>query len=152
MTLSPREWKIGPHTLRFEPPDLLRIDFRGTLTLEQAPHMVEIYRELGTALPLYALGDMRDADPLTPEVRHYLSEHIRHDWFLATIYFGARLVHKALIKGAVLAAQLTESANKEAVERAVERAMDTIYFTPTQEEAEQLLTQLRALRHNGKVA
>jgi hypothetical protein len=152
MTLSPREWKIGPHTLRFEPPDLLRIDFRGTLTLEQAARTVEVYRELGTSVSLYALGDMRDADPLTPEVRHYLSEHIRHDWFLASIYFGARLVHKALIKGAVLAAQLTESADKEAMERAMERAMGNIYFTPTQEEAEQLLTQLRARQHNGEVA
>src|SRR5690242_13935451 len=106
MTPGPREWRIGPHTFRFEPPDLLRIDFHGVLTLEDAPRTIEIYRELGTAVRLYVLGSMSEAEPLEPEVRHYISEHIRTEWFEATIYFGARLVHKALIKGAVIAAQL----------------------------------------------
>lgn len=146
MTPGHREWRISTHTLRFEPPDLLRIDFRGVLTLEDAPRMVEIYRELGTAVRLYVLGSMSEAEPLEPEVRHYLSEHMRSEWFQATIYFGARLVHKALIKGVVIAAHLDESTVKEA-----EVSLATIHFAATQEEAEQRLLQLRA-RSSDRVA
>ncbi|MFY0582097.1 hypothetical protein ACN28S_54460 [Cystobacter fuscus] len=146
MTPGPREWRIGPHTFRFEPPDLLRIDFHGVLTLEDAPRTIEIYRELGTAVRLYVLGSMSEAEPLEPEVRHYISEHIRTEWFEATIYFGARLVHKALIKGAVIAAQLDGSTEKE-----TEQSLAAIHFVATREEAEQLLLQLRA-RASDRVA
>ncbi|ATB44122.1 hypothetical protein CYFUS_009603 [Cystobacter fuscus] len=139
MTPGPREWRIATHTLRFEPPDLLRIDFHGVLTLEDAPRMVDIYRELGTQVRLYVLGSMSEAEPLEPEVRLYLSENMRSEWFHATVYFGARLVHKALIKGVVIAAHLDGSTEKEA-----EQSLATIHFTATQEEAEQLLLQLRA--------
>ncbi|OJH41223.1 hypothetical protein [Cystobacter ferrugineus] len=147
MTPGHREWRIGTHTLRFEPPDLLRIDFRGVLTLEDAPHMVEVYRELGTSVRLYALGSMSEAEPLEPEVRHYLSEHMRPEWFHATVYFGARLVHKALIKGVVLAAHLDDVMEKAATER----SLQTIHFVSTREEAEQLILQLRA-QQSGLVA
>jgi hypothetical protein len=147
MTPGHREWRIGTHTLRFEPPDLLRIDFHGALTLEDAPRVVEIYRELGASVRLYVLGSMSEAEPLEPEVRHYLSEHMRPEWFRATVYFGARLVHKALIKGVVLAAHLGESMEKAATER----SLATIHYASTQEEAEQLLLQLRA-RESGLVA
>ncbi|WNG21450.1 hypothetical protein [Cystobacter fuscus] len=108
--------------------------------------MIEIYRELGTAVPLYVLGSMSEAEPLEPEVRHYLSEHMRSEWFQATVYFGARLVHKALIKGVVIAAHLDES-NKTLADA----SLATIHFAATQEEAEQLLLQLRA-RANNRVA
>ena len=144
MTPGHREWRIGPHTLRFEPPDLLRIDFRGVLTLEDAPRMIAIYRELGTAVRLYVLGSMSEAEPLEPEVRHYISENMRSEWFNATVYFGARLVHKALIKGVVIAAHLTDSAAKAQMEE----SLAAIHFAATQEEAEQLVLQLRARRND----
>ncbi len=138
MTPSHREWRIGAHMFRFEPPDLLRIEFKGNLSLEEATRVVELYRELGASRPLYMMGCMKDAELLEPEVRQYISENVRSEWFQATVYYEARLIHKALIKGVVLAAQLIERASKSAV--------DAIQFTSTREQAEALIARLRARR------
>lgn len=134
-----REWKIGPHTVIFEPPELLRLIYQGNLTLEQARALVEIYRELVRTRPVDILGDMSAADPLAPEVQRYLGETLRTEWFRISVYFGARLVHKALIKGVAIATHLATSASPP-----TEVLMSGIHYAGTREEAERLLHELRA--------
>ena len=134
-----REWKIGPHTIVFEPPRLLRLFYRGGLTLEQASALMGIYQELTRTHPVDLLGDMSAADPLSPEVQRYFGENTRPGLFRLSVYFGARLVHKAQIKGLALSNQMTERRLPP-----TEELMASIHYVATREEAEQLLGELRA--------
>ncbi|ATB27610.1 hypothetical protein [Melittangium boletus] len=139
MTPNSREWTIGLHVLRFEPPDLLWAKFQGELSLREATRLVSLYREVGTSRPFYLLAEVKDADLLEPEVGRFISENPVASCFLDTIYIGARLAHKALAKGLVLAAQLTEHVVDEG-------GLETLHFVATKEEALVLLAQLRARR------
>lgn len=134
-----REWKIGPHTVICEPPQLLRLLYQGNLTLEQAARLVELYRELTRTHPVDILGDMSAAAPLSPEVQHFFGETLRPEWFRISVYYGARLVHKALIKGIVLATHLSDSELPPTKE-----LMTGIHYAATREDAERLLSELRA--------
>ncbi len=136
MTSSRREWEIERNTLRFEPPDLLWIEFRGVTTLEGARRIVDLYRELGESRPFFMVADMKEAEPLDPETGRYISEHVQSKWVQGIVYIRARLVHKALARGIVLAAQLNQ--------RADESALTKIHFVSTKEQADDLLAQLRA--------
>jgi len=138
MTPNPREWMIGPHAFHFEPPDRLWVKFRGGLCLQDAARMVALYQELGSSRPFYLVAEMKDADLLEPEVGRFVSEQAVASCLLDTIYIGARLAHKALAKGIVLAAQLTE--------HVAEGGLETLHFVATKEEALELLVQLRARR------
>ena len=40
MSSPHREWRIGTHLFRFEAPDLLRIEYHGALSLEEAMRVV----------------------------------------------------------------------------------------------------------------
>ncbi|MET0402472.1 MAG: hypothetical protein ABW123_08715 [Cystobacter sp.] len=141
---SPQKWMIGPHAFHFEPPDVLHITYQGALDPEQAVRMVALKRELAAACPLYTVVDMRNAHPLEPEVQRYLSENALGEWFLATIYFGSRLVHRAMIKGIVLASHATHAQSLAHEQELLRRGLNTIHFTSTREEAEQLIQTLRA--------
>jgi hypothetical protein len=80
-----REWTIGASVLRFEPPDLVLADFRGTLTVEDIARMMEIYRELNRSGPFFMVADLRAVDTLSEEVRRYFSENGE----LSKIHFAA---------------------------------------------------------------
>ncbi|WP_257452087.1 hypothetical protein [Archangium lipolyticum] len=136
MTPSHREWTIDSNTLHFEPPDVLWVEFRGVLTLQGATRIVDIYRELGESRPFFMMADMTEAEPLDPETGRYISEHVRSQWLQGIVYIGARLVHKALARGIVLAAHLTELTD--------ESALAKIHFVSTKDQAQELLFQLRA--------
>ncbi|QRN95827.1 hypothetical protein JRI60_43420 [Archangium violaceum] len=136
MTPIHREWTIGNNALRFEPPDLLWAEFRGALSLEGATRLVALYRELGESRPFFMVAEMQAAEPLDPETGRYISEHVRTEWIQGIVYIGARLVHKALARGIVLASQLTEMADVNVLAK--------IHFVSTREQAHALLAQLRA--------
>lgn len=136
MTSSRREWEIERNTLRFEPPDVLWIEFRGATTLNGARLIVDLYRELGESRPFFLVADMKEAELLDPETGRYISEHVQSEWVQGIVYIGARLVHKALARGIVLAAQLSQKAD--------ESALAKIHFVSTKEQAHELLVQLRA--------
>lgn len=138
-----REWRIGAHVLRFEPPDILWGEFRGEISLAEMALMVNVYEELGRARPFFLVGDIAESALISAENRVYLSEHAESDWVLGFIYIGARLAHKAVAKGILLAAQMTG--------RADEGDEKKVHFVATKAQARELLIQLRS-RHSSKVA
>jgi hypothetical protein len=139
----PREWRLGANVFRFEPPDILWADLHGETSLEQARELVELYRELGTSRPFFVVLDMRDAVPLGQEPRRYLSENADTGWVLGIIYVGARLAHKAVARGIMLAAYMTGRADKSELAK--------VHFVSTHGEASELIARLRS-RHPAKVA
>jgi hypothetical protein len=139
----PREWRLGANVFRFEPPDILWAELHGESTLEQTRGLVELYRELGTSRPFYLVVDVRDSVPLGQEPRRYISENAEAGWVLGVIYVGARLAHKAVARGIMLAAYLTGRADKSAVAK--------VQFASTLAEASELIDRLRS-KHHSKVA
>ncbi|PTL79569.1 hypothetical protein [Vitiosangium sp. GDMCC 1.1324] len=136
-----REWTLGAHALRFEPPDILWVEFRGAVSLEEAHRLVELYRELSRPRPFFLVSDLREAAVLDQEVRRYFSENTEPEWILAVIYIGARLAHKAVARGLLLAAYLTGRADAS--------AMSKVHFVSTNDQARELLARLREV-HGGK--
>lgn len=136
MTPGPREWTLGTHILRFEPPDLLWVTFRGPIRMPDARFAHSVHLELADARPLIFVGDMKEVGSLDPEAGRYLSENIPSDWVVANIYVGARLIHRAIAKGLALASLLVEHRDKRAVEK--------IHHVATPAEALALVARLRA--------
>lgn len=138
-----REWTVGASVLRFEPPDLVWADFRGTLTVEDIARMMDIYRELNRSGPFFMVADLRALDTLSEEVRRYFSENVDSKWIHAVIYVGARLVQKAAVKGLLVASWLLGRTEKSELSK--------IHFAATHAQALELLARLRAQR-TSKVA
>ena len=67
MTHGPREWTLGSHTLRFEPPDLFWVKFRGPMTLGDATRAVGIYQEMSEVRPFIFVAEMKEVGRLDPE-------------------------------------------------------------------------------------
>ncbi|MET0401193.1 MAG: hypothetical protein ABW123_02270 [Cystobacter sp.] len=136
MTREPREWTIGEHTFRLEPPDLLWVTIQGGCTLEEAVRIVRLYRELGEVSPVFVLSDMRASMGMDAESRRYMSDHVQHHWFRAMILYNTRLLHRAIARGLIIAASMT-------------RAMEgpprmKMHFVSTRDDALELLAGLRA--------
>ncbi|WP_309897247.1 hypothetical protein [Archangium sp.] len=121
--------------LRFEPPDLLWAEFRGVLSLEETKRLVDVYRELGTSRPFYMVADLREVTAIPEELRRYLSEHADTKWLQGVIYVGARLAHRAVAKGLLIAAWLIGRAEKSELSKA--------HFVSTHAQAQELLARLR---------
>ncbi|WNG36506.1 hypothetical protein F0U61_24625 [Archangium violaceum] len=138
MTQGPREWMVGDHIFRFEPPNVVWATYHGPLTLEHAARIVGIFQEMRKVHPLIIVSVMKDAGRLDPEAGRYFSEKVPSEWSLGTIYIGARLLHRALAKGISLAAQITGHGDKSTVER--------LHFVSTFEQAREVIAQLHA-RH-----
>jgi hypothetical protein len=128
-----REWSIGASVLRFEPPDLLWAQFRGTFSLEETKRLVDIYRELSSR-PFYLVADLSEVTAIPEEIRRYLSEHADPRWILGVIYVGARLAQKAAVKSLLVAAWLLGRADKSELSK--------IHFASTPAEAHELLARL----------
>ncbi|ATB43565.1 hypothetical protein CYFUS_009045 [Cystobacter fuscus] len=138
-----RQWTIGNHTFHFEAPDLLWATHQGYCTLDEAMGMVSLYRELGGIRPFFLLSDMAQAEGMEPEARRHVSENLRPEWLLGAIYFNARLLHKAIARGLLLAAQLARSEN--------DPPRTEIHFVSTRESARELSARLRAQREEHRV-
>lgn len=131
-----REWTIGASVLRFEPPDIVWAEFRGTLSVEDIARLLELYRELSKPRPFFMVADLREVDTISEEVRRYFSEHVDSKWVVGVIYVGTRLVHKAAVKGMLVAAWLLGRTEKSELSK--------IHFASTPAQAQALLTRLRA--------
>ena len=140
---KPREWTIEAHACRFEPPDLLWLEFRGRVSLEETVRLMEFFRELGSARPFFLVTDVTGVPKLDAETQRYLGEHADPTWLRANIIVGASLFHRAAARGVFLAAWLTGRAEKSEVSK--------VYFASTPAEAAELVVQLRG-RHGGKGA
>jgi hypothetical protein len=138
-----REWKLGAHVLRFEPPDVLWAEFRGETSVAEAVSLVELYRKLGTSRPFFLVLDVANAATLGQEARRYISENAETEWVLGVIYVKARLALKAVARGIFLAAWMTGRADKSELAK--------VHFVSSHAEASELMARLRAQRF-GKVA
>lgn len=138
-----REWTIGAQVLRFEPPDVLWVEFREKLSLEEAIQLVGFYRELSRSGPFFLVVDLRDVPLSDPEVQRYFGEQVEPAWVHANIFIGARLAHKAVARGIYVAAWLTGRADAS--------VQSKNHFVSTPAEASALVARLRA-RYGGKVA
>jgi hypothetical protein len=141
MTPIPREWTIGANTFRFEPPDILWVKIQGKCSREEAVQIVSLYRELAVVHAYFVLSDMEASKGMDAEAKRYMSENLRAEWFLGMILFNTRLVHRALVKGLVLAAAMTRSLD--------ELPRTRIHFVSTRDKALELLEQWRAQAGGG---
>ena len=138
-----REWTIGASVLRFEPPDILWAEFRGTLSLEETVRLMDVYRELSRPRPFFLVADIREVDTLSEDVRRYFSENVDTQWVLGVIYVGARLAHKAAVKGMLVAAWMLGRTEKSELSK--------VHFASTHAQAQELLARLRE-QNTSKVA
>ncbi|HLM42402.1 MAG TPA: hypothetical protein VK458_00985 [Myxococcaceae bacterium] len=131
-----REWTIGTSVLRFEPPNVLRAQFRGSFSLDETRRLMDVYREVhGSSGPFFLVADLSEVTRISEDTRHYFSENSEPSWTLGVIYVGARLVHRAAAKGLIVAAWLLGRAEKSDLAR--------IHFVSTQAQAQELLNRLR---------
>ncbi|ATB43563.1 hypothetical protein CYFUS_009043 [Cystobacter fuscus] len=143
MAPTQRKWTIGRNTFHFEAPDLLWAKWEGECSLDEAILLVKLYQELGTVRPFFILGDMEEAGGIEAEARRYINEHVRQEWLLGVIYFKTRLLHRAIAKGLLLAAEMTRSEG--------DPPSTKIYFVSTRDRARELLVQLRARQEEHRV-
>jgi len=129
--LEHQEWKQGDQSVRFEPPDMLWVRFRGTVSFEESRWLVSRFQELGSQQALFVVADMRENTGYDLEGRRYASENMESEWFSGIIYIGARLIHKAAAKGLALVLRLR---GKPTV---------PVYFVSSDEEARHLRARLR---------
>lgn len=126
------EWKGGNQSVRFEPPDLLWIRIRGSVSLEEFKWMVSLFQEVGRQQAFFIVADMTENTGYDLEGRRYVSERTEPEWFAGVIYLRARLIHKAAAKGISL------------VQRLCGKPTTPVYFVSSEEEARNLLIRLRS--------
>lgn len=125
-----REWVVGKHKAHLEEPDLLIVKMGGHAGLEDAKGLTEIYRELGTRQPFFAIVDVTNS-PADAEARSYFTKQVKLEWFRASIYVGAGVVEKAITKAMTVAFYFTSKAKTE------------ILYAGTMEEARALVDKVR---------
>ena len=132
------DWTIGRHTFRWEAPDVLWVQLMGDNSLEEAREMVALYRTLGERQSYFILADAAGAGALEPEARRHLSENIQAEWLQGVIFYNTRLLHRAMARGLILAAELFHALPQASLMRG------RLYFVSTQLQARTLLLRLRA--------
>jgi len=142
MTPALREWKFASNHVQLKMPDVLWHKVQGVTTLEDAVQLMEIYREVATQQPFFLVTDLSEATTLTDKARRYASEHLRPEWFVGSIYIGARLLHRAVAKGLALIHHLTG--------RTDATVTSVVHFVNTEAEAWALIDQLRTKRQEGQ--
>mgnify|MGYP007050628847 CR=1 FL=1 len=132
------DWTIGRHTFRWDAPDVLWVRFEGNNTLEEAIEMVRLYKDLGERQPYFILANSEAAGQLHLEARRHLSEHMRPEWFHGIIFYNTRLLHRAMARGLILAAELFHARPPQA-----SVMHERLHFVATQAHARALVDALR---------
>ncbi len=127
-----RAWKLDAHQARFEAPDTLWMKFQGPISLEASTWVVNVFRELGSQRAFIVAADVAGSTDIDPEGRRYASEHMEPDWFVAIIYIGARLIHRAAAQGIGLVYTL------------LGKRTNPVYFVSSEAEARDIIARLRA--------
>ena len=107
-----REWTVGNHHIRFEPPDVLWATVRGWITAEDAPKWVEIILEVTATGSVNCVVQMEEMEGfpqprLSQAARQYLAKHSSSDWFKSMIFVGGGLLQRITAKGLALAMLLS---------------------------------------------
>jgi hypothetical protein len=126
-----REWKQETHQVRFEAPETLWMTWRGHLSAEACKWVVDLFQELGSQRALIVVADMTEHTTVDAEGRRYLSEHMEPEWFVAIIYIGARLIHRAAAQGIGLVYAL------------LGKKTSPVYFVASEAEARDTIAWLR---------
>lgn len=134
-----REWKSGNQAARFEPPDVLWIRFRGTISFEDAKWLVSLFQELGSQQAIFVVADMTENVSSDVEGRRYASERMEPEWFAGIIYLRARLIHKAAAKGLSLVQHLRG------------KPTSPVHFASTEEEARNIVVRLKSAKESPAV-
>jgi hypothetical protein len=132
----PRQWRLGTHVLRFEPPDTLWVSIQGPATFEDNVQLMDTYREHARQQPFFLIVDMRGSTTADEEGLRYVSEHLQPTWFRGVIYIKARLIQKAVVKGITHLQYLSGNIPQDEVAH--------VYYVDTEEEARGLISRLRA--------
>jgi hypothetical protein len=101
-----REWTFGTNSVRFEPPDLVLSNYKGTTRLEDARRTIDIYKELGAKQPFFLIVDVTDSS-IDKQAREFLTQNVRTEWLLGVVYVGAGLAQKAATKAMSIALYVT---------------------------------------------
>jgi hypothetical protein len=126
-----REWTIGRHQAHLEEPDLLVVKLGGPTGIADARALTELYRELGSHQPIFAIINVTGS-PADAEARSYYTREARPEWFRAIVYVGAGVVERAVGKAMAVAFSFAGRSKTE------------FLYASTQEEARGLIDQLRA--------
>jgi hypothetical protein len=129
---QPREWTIGTHHARFEPPDVLWTSIHGPTSLEDAVSLLELYREVGNQQPFFLVTDLREATSVDLKARDHVSWNLRMEWFRGGIYIGAGLLQRAVASSMTFLHSLTGKESRPQ------------HFVSTEEEARSLIAQERS--------
>ncbi|HEX8435159.1 hypothetical protein [Archangium sp.] len=128
----PREWTIGTHSARFEPPDVLWMKIRGATSLQDAVSVLELYREVGGQRPFFLVTDLREATSVDLKARDHVSWNLRMEWFRGGIYIGAGVLQRAVASSMTFLHSLTGKESRPQ------------HFVSTEEEARSLIALERA--------
>jgi len=82
---------IGQHRVRFEPPDFMRVAFRGKFTVQEAQDLVRLSVETGEKVgPLLVSVDVAGFEFSGPKIREVFAKGVQHgDRFRALAVWGA---------------------------------------------------------------
>jgi hypothetical protein len=127
-----REWKQAAHRARFEEPDTLWLKFQGPISFENSTWVVNLFQELGSQRAFIVAADMAESTDIDQEGRRYASEHMDPEWFVAIIYIGARLIHRAAAQGIGLVYAL------------IGKKANPVYFVSSEAEARDVIARIRA--------
>ncbi|WP_434385209.1 hypothetical protein [Melittangium boletus] len=136
MSPRTREWRIGEHRFHHEPPDLLRADFQGRLYEQEAIQLMHLYEEVSRVEPFFLLVDVGAAEGIDPDAQRYLNDHMSPTWMRGIIYFHARLVHRAVSAGLLLASEMARAE--------VSPLRGKVHFAATEQEARAIIARMRA--------
>jgi hypothetical protein len=137
---TPRDWHVGQHHIRFEPPDILWVNLQGNVTLEEVKKIVELSREQGEQRPFYIAADLSKVETVDGAARQHASKEIRPEWFAGVVYIGASFVTKAAAKGLALVLYFTGK---------MEAPID---FVHTESEGRDHINKLRAKKKAAQIA
>ena len=139
MQMQPREWKIGTHDIRFEPPDTLSVKIVGDVRVDEASRIIDLCAELGAKAPFYLIADLSGIGSIPSEARGVASKQIRPEWYKGVVYVGASFVAKAAVKSLSVVFYLAGKYTAD------------VEFVATAEEAPAALAKQKA-KHRAKVA
>ena len=80
--------------------------YEGPVELADAQRVSDIFREVGSQQPFYAIIHFGDAT-LDKAGRDYMTKHARAEWFQGIVGVGGNLVRRAISKAMMIALYVT---------------------------------------------
>jgi hypothetical protein len=133
MAQPQREWTFGKHRAWVEAPDILVVKYEGDVELADAQRVIDIFREVGSQQPFFALIHFGEAT-LHKAARDHMTKHARAEWFQGIVGVGGNMVQRAVSKAMMIGLYVTGVWTVESD------------FVETEEQARAALTRQREKR------